>query len=96
MLNVQPYLYSFPLFLSVCVCPGPVSSVLVNRYGSRPVVITGGLMCSVSMVAASFSSTITHLYICIGIVGGTETTLLPPSPFAETTTLIFTYSYKMH
>ncbi|XP_047665976.1 monocarboxylate transporter 2-like [Tachysurus fulvidraco] len=58
------------IMMAVMYAGGPVSSVLVNRYGSRPVVITGGLMCSVSMVAASFSSTITHLYICIGIVGG--------------------------
>ncbi|KAI5607074.1 solute carrier family 16, member 7 (monocarboxylic acid transporter 2) [Silurus asotus] len=58
------------IMLAVMYAGGPLSSVLVNRYGSRPVVITGGLMCSVSMVAASFSSTITHLYICVGIVGG--------------------------
>ncbi|XP_026791432.2 monocarboxylate transporter 2 isoform X1 [Pangasianodon hypophthalmus] len=58
------------IMLAVMYAGGPVSSVLVNRYGSRPVVITGGLMCSVSMVAASFSSTITHLYFCVGIIGG--------------------------
>ncbi|XP_053340229.1 monocarboxylate transporter 2-like [Clarias gariepinus] len=58
------------IMLAVTYAGGPVSSVLVNRYGSRPVVITGGLMCSVSMVAASFSRTITHLYICVGIIGG--------------------------
>ncbi|TTB85600.1 Monocarboxylate transporter 2 [Bagarius yarrelli] len=58
------------IMMAVMYAGGPLSSVLVNRYGSRPVVITGGLMCSVSMVAASFSTTITHLYVCIGIVGG--------------------------
>ncbi|KAL6464373.1 hypothetical protein MHYP_G00266900 [Metynnis hypsauchen] len=58
------------IMLAVMYAGGPVSSVLVNRFGSRPVVITGGIMCGVSMVAASFSSTITHLYICVGIVGG--------------------------
>ncbi|XP_062842707.1 monocarboxylate transporter 2-like [Trichomycterus rosablanca] len=58
------------IMLAMMYAGGPVSSVLVNRYGSRPVVITGGLMCSVSMVAASYSSTITHLYLLIGIIGG--------------------------
>ncbi|XP_066526613.1 monocarboxylate transporter 2-like [Hoplias malabaricus] len=58
------------IMLAVMYAGGPVSSVLVNRYGSRPVVITGGIMCGMSMVAASFGSTITHLYICVGIVGG--------------------------
>ncbi|KAI4886344.1 hypothetical protein NFI96_027460 [Prochilodus magdalenae] len=58
------------IMLAVMYAGGPISSVLVNRFGSRPVVITGGIMCGASMVAASFSTTITHLYICVGIVGG--------------------------
>ncbi|XP_038579476.1 monocarboxylate transporter 2 [Micropterus salmoides] len=49
---------------------GPVSSILVNRYGSRPVVMVGGVMVSAAMVLASFGSTIIHLYLCIGVIGG--------------------------
>ncbi|XP_040009965.1 monocarboxylate transporter 2-like [Xiphias gladius] len=49
---------------------GPVSSILVNRYGSRPVVMAGGLMVSAAMVLASFGTTIMHLYLCVGIIGG--------------------------
>ncbi|TNN73525.1 Monocarboxylate transporter 2 [Liparis tanakae] len=49
---------------------GPVSSVLVNRYGSRPVVMVGGLMVSAGMVLASFGRTIMHLYLCVGVIGG--------------------------
>ncbi|XP_070766460.1 monocarboxylate transporter 2-like isoform X2 [Enoplosus armatus] len=49
---------------------GPVSSVLVNRYGSRPVVMVGGVMVSTAMVLASFGSTIIHLYLCVGVIGG--------------------------
>ncbi|XP_071333019.1 monocarboxylate transporter 2-like isoform X1 [Trachinotus anak] len=49
---------------------GPVSSILVNRYGSRPVVLVGGLMVSGAMVLASFGTTIIHLYLCIGVIGG--------------------------
>lgn len=53
------------------VFAGPVSSMLVNRFGSRPIVIMGGLMCGVSMVTASFGSSIAYLYFCIGVIGGT-------------------------
>ncbi|KAK9514972.1 hypothetical protein VZT92_025651 [Zoarces viviparus] len=49
---------------------GPVSSVLVNRFGSRPVVMVGGLMVSAGMVLASFGQTIMHLYLCVGVIGG--------------------------
>lgn len=53
------------------LCTGPVSSVLVNRYGSRPVVMVGGVMVSAGMVLASFGRTIMHLYLCVGVIGGT-------------------------
>ncbi|XP_035512910.1 monocarboxylate transporter 2 [Morone saxatilis] len=49
---------------------GPVSSILVNRYGSRPVVMVGGVMVSTAMVLASFGKTIIHLYLCVGVIGG--------------------------
>uniref|UniRef100_G3NGW8 Solute carrier family 16 member 7 n=1 Tax=Gasterosteus aculeatus TaxID=69293 RepID=G3NGW8_GASAC len=49
---------------------GPVSSILVNRFGSRPVVMVGGLMVSTGMVLASFGRTIMHLYLCVGVIGG--------------------------
>ncbi|KPP80140.1 monocarboxylate transporter 2-like [Scleropages formosus] len=58
------------IMLAAMYAGGPVSSILVNRYGSRPVVIVGGIMCGVAMVTASFGSTIVHLYICIGVIGG--------------------------
>ncbi|TTW07846.1 Monocarboxylate transporter 2 [Bagarius yarrelli] len=49
---------------------GPISSILVNRYGSRPIVMMGGLLCSLSMIAASFCNSVVQLYICIGVLGG--------------------------
>ncbi|KAM9523735.1 monocarboxylate transporter 2-like [Salvelinus alpinus] len=58
------------IMLATMYAGGPISSILVNRYGSRPVVIAGGVMCGVAMVTASFGNTITHLYICVGIIGG--------------------------
>lgn len=44
--------------------------MLVKRYGSRPIVMLGGLLCGVSMVTASFGTSIIYLYLCIGIIGG--------------------------
>ncbi|XP_026113888.1 monocarboxylate transporter 2-like [Carassius auratus] len=58
------------IMLATMYAGGPVSSVLVNRYGSRPVVIVGGLMVGVAMVTASFGTTIVHLYLCVGVIGG--------------------------
>ncbi|XP_026163463.1 monocarboxylate transporter 2-like [Mastacembelus armatus] len=58
------------IMLAAMYAGGPVSSVLVNRFGSRPIVIMGGLMCGVSLVTASFGSSIIYLYFCIGIIGG--------------------------
>ncbi|XP_028308414.1 monocarboxylate transporter 2-like isoform X2 [Gouania willdenowi] len=49
---------------------GPISSILVNRYGSRPVVMAGGLMVCAGMVLASFGTSIIHLYLCVGVIGG--------------------------
>uniref|UniRef100_A0A8C9RZI3 Monocarboxylate transporter 2-like n=1 Tax=Scleropages formosus TaxID=113540 RepID=A0A8C9RZI3_SCLFO len=58
------------IMLAAMYAGGPASSVLVNRYGSRPVVMAGGIMCGVAMVTASFGNTITHLYVCVGVIGG--------------------------
>ncbi|XP_062872192.1 monocarboxylate transporter 2 [Trichomycterus rosablanca] len=58
------------IMLATMYAGGPISSILVNRYGSRPVVITGGLMAGVSMVIASFGTTIMHLYLSVGVIGG--------------------------
>ncbi|EPQ15669.1 Monocarboxylate transporter 2 [Myotis brandtii] len=48
----------------------PISSILVNKYGSRPVVMLGGLLCCVGLVAASFSTSVIELYVTVGFIGG--------------------------
>ncbi|XP_067913606.1 monocarboxylate transporter 1-like [Heterodontus francisci] len=58
------------IMLAVMYAGGPVSSVLVNRYGSRPVVLMGGLLASSGMIIASFCRSIVELYFCIGVIGG--------------------------
>ncbi|KAG8577730.1 hypothetical protein GDO81_010277 [Engystomops pustulosus] len=58
------------IMLAVMYAGGPISSILVNKYGSRPVVLAGGLLCSSGMIAASFCNNVLGLYICIGVIGG--------------------------
>ncbi|XP_053320566.1 monocarboxylate transporter 2-like [Spea bombifrons] len=58
------------IMLAVMYAGGPISSILVNRYGSRPVVLAGGLLCSSGMIAASFCNSVLQLYICVGVIGG--------------------------
>ncbi len=50
---------------------GPISSILVNKYGSRPVMIVGGCLSGSGLIAASYCNTVQALYFCIGVVGGT-------------------------
>uniref|UniRef100_A0A8C5MQS7 Monocarboxylate transporter 2 n=1 Tax=Leptobrachium leishanense TaxID=445787 RepID=A0A8C5MQS7_9ANUR len=58
------------IMLAVMYAGGPISSILVNRYGSRPVVLAGGVLCSSGMILASFCNSVLQLYICIGVIGG--------------------------
>ncbi|XP_056897195.1 monocarboxylate transporter 2-like isoform X2 [Takifugu flavidus] len=58
------------VMLAAMYAGGPLSSILVNRYGSRPVVMVGGLMVSAGMMLASFGTSIIHLYLCVGIISG--------------------------
>ena len=50
--------------------PGPISSILVNKYGSRPIILVGGCLASTGLILASFCNTVGQLYFCIGVVGG--------------------------
>ncbi|XP_049639703.1 monocarboxylate transporter 2 [Suncus etruscus] len=58
------------IMLAVMYAGGPISSILVNNFGSRPVVIAGGLLCCVGFICASFSASVLHLYITVGLIGG--------------------------
>ncbi|XP_020651188.1 monocarboxylate transporter 2 [Pogona vitticeps] len=58
------------IMLAVMYAGGPISSVLVNKYGSRPVMIAGGILASFGMIASSFCNSVLELYICIGVIGG--------------------------
>lgn len=60
--------------ISICVFvltfTAPLSTVLSNRFGHRLVVMAGGLLISLGMIAASFSQRVYHMYISIGVISG--------------------------
>nr|XP_027796046.1 monocarboxylate transporter 1-like [Marmota flaviventris] len=69
---------------------GPISSILVNKYGSRLVMMAGGCLSGCGLVAASFCNTVQELYLCIGVIGGLGFAFnLNPA-----LTMIGTYFYK--
>nr|XP_057934075.1 monocarboxylate transporter 2-like [Doryrhamphus excisus]XP_057934076.1 monocarboxylate transporter 2-like [Doryrhamphus excisus]XP_057934077.1 monocarboxylate transporter 2-like [Doryrhamphus excisus] len=58
------------IMLAVMYAAGPISSILVNTYGCRPIVMMGGCLCAVGMTLASFCTSVVQLYLCIGVIGG--------------------------
>ncbi|XP_041654702.1 monocarboxylate transporter 1-like [Cheilinus undulatus] len=58
------------IMLAVMYAGGPISSILVNRFGSRPIIILGGCLAGTGLISASFCNTVEQLYFFIGVVGG--------------------------
>ncbi|XP_028438200.1 monocarboxylate transporter 1-like [Perca flavescens] len=58
------------IMLAVMYAGGPISSILVNKYGSRPIILLGGCLSGSGLIAASFCNTVEQLYFFIGVVGG--------------------------
>lgn len=58
------------IMLAVMYAGGPISSILVNKFGSRPIMIVGGCLSGTGLVAASFCNTVEGLYFCVGVIGG--------------------------
>lgn len=58
------------IMLAVMYAGGPISSILVNKFGSRPIIMLGGCLAGSGLIAASFCNTVTQLYFFIGVVGG--------------------------
>uniref|UniRef100_A0A4X2KW23 Monocarboxylate transporter 7 n=2 Tax=Vombatus ursinus TaxID=29139 RepID=A0A4X2KW23_VOMUR len=80
--------------ISICVFvltfTAPLSTILTSRFGHRPVVIVGGLLVSSGMIVASFSQTVVHMYITIGIISGLGFCL----SFLPTVTILSLYFEK--
>ncbi|KAJ8363336.1 hypothetical protein SKAU_G00121670 [Synaphobranchus kaupii] len=58
------------ILLAMLYGSGPLSSIMVNKFGCRPVMLIGGLLAAAGMVAASFSTNIIQLYVTAGVVTG--------------------------
>eukprot|EP00071_Canis_lupus_P007663 XP_005624023.2 monocarboxylate transporter 4 [Canis lupus familiaris] len=58
------------ILLAMLYGTGPLCSVCVNRFGCRPVMLMGGLLASLGMVAASFCRSIIQLYLTTGVITG--------------------------
>ncbi|XP_044037997.1 monocarboxylate transporter 4-like [Siniperca chuatsi] len=58
------------ILLAMLYGTGPLCSVLVNRFGCRPVMMVGGLFASLGMILASFSTSIIHIYLSAGVITG--------------------------
>ncbi|XP_029911938.1 monocarboxylate transporter 1-like [Myripristis murdjan] len=58
------------IMLAVMYAGGPISSILVNKFGSRPIILVGGCLSGSGLIAASFCNTVVQLYFFIGVVGG--------------------------
>lgn len=50
--------------------PGPVGSALSTKFGPRPVVMAGGILAALGMLLAAFATSLTHLYLSIGLLSG--------------------------
>ncbi|XP_072549951.1 monocarboxylate transporter 4-like [Salminus brasiliensis] len=58
------------ILLAMLYGTGPLCSVLVNRFGCRPVMMVGGLFAALGMILASLATSIIHIYLCIGVLTG--------------------------
>ncbi|TFK07260.1 Monocarboxylate transporter 3 [Platysternon megacephalum] len=58
------------IMLAMLYGMGPVSSIMVNQFGCRPVMLVGGLLASSGMILASFTTTIIELYLTAGMLTG--------------------------
>ncbi len=66
-------MYKIFIYLTCFLSTGPISSILVNKFGSRPIMIAGGCLSGTGLVAASFCNTVEGLYFCVGVIGGKYT-----------------------
>ncbi|XP_053119644.1 monocarboxylate transporter 11-like [Hemicordylus capensis] len=51
-------------------CASPIGSAASMRYGARPVVMLGGLLSSLGILWASFSTSLLQLYLTLGLLTG--------------------------
>ncbi|XP_028842308.1 solute carrier family 16 member 6b [Denticeps clupeoides] len=80
--------------ISICVFvmtfTAPLSTVLSNRFGYRPVVMIGGLLISLGTISTAFTKSIGEMYITTGVVSGLGYCLT----FLPTVTILSQYFSK--
>lgn len=80
--------------VSICVFvmtfTAPLSTVLSNRFGCRPVVMCGGFLISLGTISTAFTQSINQMYITMGIVSGLGYCLT----FLPTVTILSQYFNK--
>jgi OFA family oxalate/formate antiporter-like MFS transporter len=60
---------AFSIFVLTETWLVPIEGYLVDRYGPRPVVLFGGLLCGIGWVINSFADSLTLLYVAAAISG---------------------------
>lgn len=68
--NGPSYYYCSNNTTHIVTTTGPVSSIMVNKFGCRPVMLLGGLLASAGMISASFTTNIIQLYMTAGVLTG--------------------------
>ncbi|XP_051995963.1 solute carrier family 16 member 6b [Xyrauchen texanus] len=80
--------------ISICVFvmafTAPLSMVMSNRFGYRPVIMLGGLLISLGTITTAFTQSISEIYITMGIVAGLGYCLT----FLPTVTILSQYFSK--
>ncbi|XP_061091651.1 monocarboxylate transporter 13 isoform X1 [Conger conger] len=65
----------------------PVGTALCHAYGARPVVMTGGFLSALGLILASQATSLTHLYLTMGLITGSGWALV----FAPTVASVMQY-----
>lgn len=58
------------LLCGTCLCAGPIVGGLTNKFGCRPVAMTGSVISTVAFILAMFSPNIDSLILTFGVLGG--------------------------
>ncbi|XP_041373530.1 monocarboxylate transporter 14-like [Gigantopelta aegis] len=58
------------LQVGMYLCVGPIVSALTNRFGCRPVCITGSLVATTGFILSTFSPNVDILILTYGVMGG--------------------------
>ena len=69
---------------------GPLSGILINRFGCRTISLVGAVTCAVSLVLTSFSKSLVTMYFAYSVLFGLGTSLV----FASSLIMVGKYFYK--